>query len=136
MSVKEHQEIANLRIHVERAISRIKTFKILQSVFPINQAGLLNQIWTVCTFGANHCTITNNHKCLLLAKMQDTYRCISEICCVNVNLSMKIQQYRNNQQQIKDKNCFKGLNSQLKTSPKIMAWYDVINNKKVRILSL
>ena len=140
MSVKEHQEIANLRIHVERAISKIKMFKILQNVFPINQAGLLNQIWTVSTFGefsvTNHCTITNNHKCLLLAKMQDTYRCISEICCVNVNLSMKIQQYRNNHRQIKDQNCFKGLNSQLKTSRKIMAWYDVINNRKVRILSL
>ena len=53
--------------------------------------------------------------CLLLAKMQDTYRCILEICCVNVNLSMKIQQYRNNQQPIKDKNCFKGLISQLNT---------------------
>ena len=138
--VKEHQEIANLRIHVERAISRIKTFKILQNVFPINQAGLLNQSWTVYTFGefsvTNHCTITNNYKCLLLAKMQDTYRCISEICCVNVNLSMKIQQYRNNQQPIEDKKCFKGLISDLKTSRKIMAKYDVINHMKVRILSL
>ena len=46
--VKENTEIANLRIHVERAISRIKRFKLLQNVFPINQAGLLNQIWTVC----------------------------------------------------------------------------------------
>ena len=33
--VKEPQEIANLRIHVERAISRIKTFKILQNVFQL-----------------------------------------------------------------------------------------------------
>ena len=86
--VKETQEIANLRIHVERAISRIETFKILQNVFPVNQAGLLNQIWTVCTFGefsvTNHCTISNNHKYLLLAKMQDTYRCISEICRIVV----------------------------------------------------
>ena len=76
--VKEIQEMANLRIHVERMKSRIKTFKILQNVFPIsNQAGLPNQTWTVCTFGAfsvtNHCTITNNYKCFLLAKMQDTY---------------------------------------------------------------
>jgi len=51
--VKETQEIANLRIHVERAISRIRTFKILQHVFPINQAGLLNQIWTVCALLVN-----------------------------------------------------------------------------------
>ena len=34
--VKGPQEIANLRIHVERAISRVKTFKILQNIFPIN----------------------------------------------------------------------------------------------------
>ena len=51
--VKETQEIANLRIHVERAISRIKTFKILQNAFPINQAGLLNQIWTACALLVN-----------------------------------------------------------------------------------
>ena len=51
--VKETQEIANLRIHVERAITRIKTFKILHNVFPINQAGLLNQIWTVCALLVN-----------------------------------------------------------------------------------
>ena len=51
--VKETQEIANLRIQVERAISRIKTFKILHNVFPINQAGLLNQILTVCALLVN-----------------------------------------------------------------------------------
>jgi len=34
--VKETQEIANLRIHVKRTISRIKTFKIPQNVFPVN----------------------------------------------------------------------------------------------------
>ena len=51
--VKETQEMANLRIHVERAISRIKTFKILQNVFPINQAGLFNRIWTVCALLVN-----------------------------------------------------------------------------------
>ena len=34
--VKETRKIANLRIHVERAISIIKTFKILHNVFPIS----------------------------------------------------------------------------------------------------
>ena len=51
--VKETQEISNVRIHVERAISRIRTFKILQNEFPINQTGLLNQIWTVCALLVN-----------------------------------------------------------------------------------
>ena len=50
---KETQEIADLRIQVERAISRIKTFKILHNVFSINQAGLLNQILTVCALLVN-----------------------------------------------------------------------------------
>jgi len=51
--VKQTQEIAIARIHVERAISRIKLFKILQNVFPISQTGLLNQIWTVCALLVN-----------------------------------------------------------------------------------
>ena len=46
--VTKTQEFENLKIHVVRAMSRIKTCKILQSVFPANQAGLLNQIWVVC----------------------------------------------------------------------------------------
>ena len=51
--VKETLEIANVRIHVERAISRIKTVKILQNVSPVNQTGLLNQIWTACALLVN-----------------------------------------------------------------------------------
>ena len=47
------QEFENLRIYIERAISRIKTYKILQSVFPANQAGLLNQICIVCAHLVN-----------------------------------------------------------------------------------
>ena len=62
-SIMVFSEVVYLRIHVERAISRIKTFKILHNVFPINQAGL-------CTFGEfsviNLCTINNNCNCLLL----------------------------------------------------------------------
>ena len=34
--VKDTKEIANLRIHVEQAINRIKTFRILISVLPIS----------------------------------------------------------------------------------------------------
>jgi len=33
--VKKTKDVANLRIHVERAINRIKTFRIFTSVLPI-----------------------------------------------------------------------------------------------------
>ena len=35
---QETREIASARIHVERAIARIKTFRILNSMFPITMA--------------------------------------------------------------------------------------------------
>ena len=42
--------IASVRIHVERAISRIKTFRILRTVFPISMAAELNKIWVICCY--------------------------------------------------------------------------------------
>ena len=42
------QSVASVRIHVERAISRIKMYKIITNVVPLCLAGMLNQIWTVC----------------------------------------------------------------------------------------
>jgi hypothetical protein len=42
------QKIANKRIHVERAISKIKKFHILDSPRPLTLAGTINQLWTVC----------------------------------------------------------------------------------------
>jgi len=45
--------IASVRIHVEGAISRIKTFRILKTVFPISMAAELNKIWVVCCFLTN-----------------------------------------------------------------------------------
>lgn len=44
--VKESQTIASVRIHVERAITRIKKFKVLNHV-PLTLHGSVNQIWTV-----------------------------------------------------------------------------------------
>jgi len=44
------QEIASLRIHVERAINKIKNFHIWDSVVPLHQMGLINQMWAVCAF--------------------------------------------------------------------------------------
>lgn len=42
------RQIANLRIHVERVISGIKTFRILKSVFPNSMHDKLNQVWKIC----------------------------------------------------------------------------------------
>ena len=46
--VENTQSIANVRIHVERAISRIKMYKIITNVVPLSLAGVFIQIWTVC----------------------------------------------------------------------------------------
>ncbi|XP_040068988.1 uncharacterized protein LOC115313765 [Ixodes scapularis] len=51
--VVETQDIAALRIHVERRIQRIKSFHIFDRPIPISLAPLANQIWTVCTVLTN-----------------------------------------------------------------------------------
>ena len=51
--VKESQTIASVRIHVERAIERIKRFRILRNEIPLTLHGSINQIWIVC------CLLTN-----------------------------------------------------------------------------
>ena len=56
LSVQEETEtrqIAAVRIHVERAISRIKIFKILSTVFPITMGADLNKIWVICSYLTN-----------------------------------------------------------------------------------
>ena len=51
--VKETQKIAHHRIHVERAIGKVKCFKILGIQLPLVLVGTLNQIWTVCCLLSN-----------------------------------------------------------------------------------
>lgn len=53
--VMDTQSIARVRIHVERAIRRIKEYHIFDSVIPLSQAGSINQIWTVCCLLTNLC---------------------------------------------------------------------------------
>ena len=51
--VIETQQIASLRIHIERAIRRVKEFDILNGVIPAALSGSANQIWTVCALLTN-----------------------------------------------------------------------------------
>ena len=53
--VQQGRTIASLRIHVERAIGRIKTFRILKGTctFPISMARLANQVVCICGWLTN-----------------------------------------------------------------------------------
>ncbi|XP_077980524.1 uncharacterized protein LOC144435776 [Glandiceps talaboti] len=51
--VAETQEIASERIHVERAINKIKNFHIWDRLFPLSMFGCVNQMWTVCALLCN-----------------------------------------------------------------------------------
>ena len=54
LECKKTKEIANLRIHVERAINRMKTFRILKNIFPLTLLPLADDIVRSC---AAHCNI-------------------------------------------------------------------------------
>ena len=47
------QEIASLRINIERAINKIKNFQIFDGVVPLRQFGVVNQMWCVCAMLRN-----------------------------------------------------------------------------------
>lgn len=52
--VKKTQRVASVRIHVERAIGRVKRlFHIFDRDIPLNMLGSINQIWSIC------CSISN-----------------------------------------------------------------------------
>ena len=55
--VQEGRRIASVRIHMERAIGRIKTFTILKQTMPISLARLSNQIVCVCAYLSNFKTV-------------------------------------------------------------------------------
>lgn len=48
LEVKKTKEIANLRIHVERAINRIKTYRILKGTLPITMIQYIDDIVLTC----------------------------------------------------------------------------------------
>lgn len=64
--VQRGRYIASLRIHVERAIGRIKQFAILQGTFPLSMVRMLNQIVCVCAW------LTNFHPVLLLLPLMSS----------------------------------------------------------------
>ena len=47
------QKIAKHRVHVERSIRRIKSFKILSGRIPLSMLSAIDQIWFVCSFLTN-----------------------------------------------------------------------------------
>lgn len=47
------QQIASVRIHVERAINKIKNFHMWDRVIPLSMFGLVNQMWSICSFLCN-----------------------------------------------------------------------------------
>ena len=57
-AVRRSRKIAAIRNHVERAIRRIKTFKILTGIIPLKLRFLLNQILTI------FCVLCNLQPCL------------------------------------------------------------------------
>ena len=51
--VKASQTIASVRIHVERATQRIKTYSIIRNEILLTLHGSINQIWTVISLLTN-----------------------------------------------------------------------------------
>lgn len=51
--VVQTQQIAGLRIHVERAINKIKNFIIWKGEIPLSLFSIVNQMWSVCAFLCN-----------------------------------------------------------------------------------
>ena len=47
------RHIAAVRLHVERAIKRVKNFNILQITFQISMAPELDKIWIICCYLVN-----------------------------------------------------------------------------------
>ncbi len=52
-NVQKCRKIASLRIHVERAIGRLKKYAICKQTIPISLSRLVNQIVCVCAYLSN-----------------------------------------------------------------------------------
>ena len=88
--VLQSEEIASVRIHVERIIHMIRQFHILRGNIPLTMKPLLEQIFTVCAYLTNFqtpfveisflvgCVYFVMHVCQMI-KM-----CIDEFCYCNI----------------------------------------------------
>lgn len=47
------RRIASVRVHVERAIERVKNYRILQQTYQLSMAADLNKIWIICCYLVN-----------------------------------------------------------------------------------
>ncbi len=77
--IKKGRKISSLRIHVERAIGRIKNFAILQGTLPLTMSRITDKIVTVCAL------LTNFHPVLIssvdsedTSHVEEYFNCLSD----------------------------------------------------------
>ncbi|KAF4514111.1 UNVERIFIED_CONTAM: hypothetical protein B566_EDAN019090, partial [Ephemera danica] len=51
--VSKSRQLAQVRVHVERAVRKVKEFKILEGTIPISLVPMLDRIWTICVHLSN-----------------------------------------------------------------------------------
>ena len=74
----ETREIASVRIHVERAIERVKNFNILKQILPNSMAEDVDKIWKVCCLLPNFKgPLIDSQVPLKLASKQQTFQILS-----------------------------------------------------------
>lgn len=52
----ENKQVSSLRVHVERAISRIKTFRYFEGCLPYKSLHNVNEVFYICAFLTNFST--------------------------------------------------------------------------------
>ena len=81
------RKIASLRIHVERAIGRIKQHRILSGVVPLSLVGSIDDIWSVCcALSLFHPPLVTDPAKLSEKEIHDIIACIlqeSGVICVS-----------------------------------------------------
>ena len=51
--IRSSKAVHNLRVHVERAIRRVKEFHLFDGIIPLTMGGSINQLWTVASLLTN-----------------------------------------------------------------------------------
>ena len=95
------RSIASLRIHVERAIGRMKNYKILKSVFPLKMCRIANQIVTICAY------LSNFHPALVPPSSSSLSANQTEVCTDDESSSIVLDELSESELSVSDL----GLNS-------------------------